>query len=390
MAFIPLSYNLRSLAVRRTTTAATAGGVALVVLLFSSVNMLTEGIHDTLSSTGSDEVAIVMSKGADAELSSNVDLQVVSLIQAQQQVAHREGDVPDAIAEMVGVLALEKLGTDGISNVLIRGTTEAVWAFRPTAHIIRGRKARPGSDEVVIGRGIAGRFRGTDVGQSIELRARRNVQVVGVFEDSGSSFESELWADTEIVRTAFARAGLVSAVRVRLNSATAYEPFRRGIESNRQLSLMVLRESDYYEKQSEGTALFLGVMGSIVAFFFSIAAMFGAMITMYAAVASRTREIGLLRALGFSRFSILTSFLFESVLLSMVGGVVGALVSLATGLIEFPIVNFASFSETVFHFTPTPGILIRAVLFAGGIGLLGGFFPAIRAARVQVLEALRG
>lgn len=390
MARIPLSYNLRSLAVRKATTAATAGGVALVVFVFASVNMLTEGIHDTLSKTGSRDVAIVMSKGADAELSSNVDLQFVGLVQAQQQVARREGDAPDAVAEMVGVLALEKLGTDGISNVLIRGTSDDVWAFRSAARIVRGRKARPGSDEVVVGRGIAGRFRGTDLGGQIEVRANRSLQVVGVFEDDGSSFESEMWADTETVRTAFGREGLVSAVRVRLNSEDSYEAFRRAIEGNRQLSLMVLRETEYYEKQSENMALFLGVMGYIIAFFFSVGAMIGAMITMYAAVANRTREIGVLRALGFSRFSILSSFLFEAVMLSLIGGVVGALASLATGLIEFPIVNFASFSETVFRFVPTPLILVRAMIFAGVMGLFGGFFPAIRAARVRVLDALRG
>ena len=390
MARIPLSYNLRSLAVRRTTTAATAAGVALVVFVFAAVNMLTAGIEETLSKTGRRDVAVILSKGADAELSSNVDLQHVGLISAQTQVAHREGGAPDSIAEMVGVLALDKLGTEGISNVLIRGTTEDVWAFRPTARIVEGRKARPGSDEVVIGRGIRGRFRGTELGQDIEVRANRSVRVVGVFEDAGSTFESEIWADSETVRTAFGRTGLVSVVRVRLGSERGFEALKRGLESNRQLSLQVLRETDYYEQQSENMALFLGIMGYIIAFFFSIGAMIGAMITMYAAVANRTREIGVLRALGFSRFAILTSFLLEAVLLALMGGAVGALASLATGLIEFPIVNFASFSEMVFRFTPTPGIILGAMLFAGVMGLLGGFLPAIRASRVRVLEALRG
>src|SRR5688572_12559715 len=385
MARIPLSYNLRSLAVRRTTTAIVTAGVAMVVFVFSSVNMLANGIERTLGRSGSPDIAIVMSKGADAELSSNVSVPHVGMITNFPQGARGDGGRPDAVAEIVGVLAIDKLGTTGQSNVQFRGVPSDVWAFRSTARIVEGRRPRPGSDEVAIGRAIRGRFRGVDLGQRFEIKKNRNVTVVGIFADGGSSFESEVWADVDTARTAFGREGLVSSVRVRLNSAGSMRAFQRAVEGNRQLSMQVVSEPKYYEKQSEGMALFIGIMGWIIAFFFSIAAMIGAMITMYAAVAHRTREIGVLRALGFSRLSILTSFLFEAMLLTLIGGIVGAAVSMLMGLVEFSMVNFASFSEMVFTFEPTVGIIVGAMIFAGVMGLLGGLFPAIRASRVKVL-----
>lgn len=390
MARIPFSYNFRSLGQRRLTTIATAAGVALVVFVFAAVNMLAEGIKRTLGKSGSPDIAIVLSKGADAELSSNINVSHVSLITAPQQVARRSSDAPDGVGEIVGVIALDKEGTTGISNVQIRGVTDAVWDFRPSARIIAGRKPNPGSDEVAVGTAIRGRFRGIELGERFEIRKNRDCTVVGIFADDGSSYESEVWADHDTVRTAFGREGLVSSVRVRLNSERAFEAFKRSLESNRQLGVQVLKETEYYEQQSEGMAIFITALGYLIAFFFSIGAMIGAMITMYSAVANRTREIGVLRALGFSRFAILTSFLFESVLLALIGGLIGAAASMACGLIRFSVVNFASFSEMVFTFEPTPGVIIGALVFAGFMGVAGGFFPAIRAARVRVLDALRG
>jgi putative ABC transport system permease protein len=391
MARIPLAYNLRSLAVRRVTTIVTMAGVAMVVFVFSTVNMLNAGIENTLAASGSPDVAMVLSKGSDAELSSNVDLEHIGIITSQRQVARRSDDAPDAVSEIVGVLAIERVGDQAnISNVAIRGTTEDVWQFRPTARVIEGREPRPGSDEVVVGKAIRGRFVGVDLGQSFEVRRNRSVQVVGVFEDAGSSFESEVWGDHETVRSAFGREGLVSSVRVRLNSEGSQRAFKRALETNRQLNVDVMSETEYYETQSEGMSIFLGVLGYLIAFLFSIAAMIGAMITMYAAVANRTREIGVLRALGFSRLSILTSFLLESVILALAGGIVGMLASLALGLVELPLVNFATFSEMIFRFEPTVGLLLGATIFGAAMGLLGGFFPALRASRVKVLDALRG
>jgi putative ABC transport system permease protein len=293
------------------------------------------------------------------------------------------------VGEVSSVVSLDKIGADGVSNLQIRGVNDDVFAFRPSVHMVAGRAALPGADEAIVGSAIRGRFRGVDLGQSFEIRKNRLVRVVGVFADNGSSFESEVWCDIETVRTAFGREGLVSSVRVRLRSPEAFDGFKRSIESNRQLGIVATREIKFYEDQSQGTSKFIKVMGIIVAFFFSIGAMIGAMITMHASIARRSREIGTLRALGFSRGNILTAFLFESIVLALIGGVIGALASLAMSFVRFPIVNFASWSEIVFVFATTPQIVLSSILFAGFMGLIGGLFPAVRAARMGVLDALR-
>jgi putative ABC transport system permease protein len=266
---------------------------------------------------------------------------------------------------------------------------ERALKLRPDVRIVEGRPAQPGTDEVMIGRRIRGRFNGVDLGASFELKKNRRVQVVGVFEAGGSSFESEVWADVETVKSSFGRDGLVSSVTVALEGPTKYDTFATAIEHDKQLGLQALRETRYYEKQSEGTTLFITAVGSIVAVLFSIGAMIGAMITMYAGVAQRRREIGTLRALGFSRISILLSFLMESLLLAFTGGVVGALASLAMSSVEFSMVNYATWSEVVFTFTPTATILLLAVGFGALMGILGGLLPAVRAARTSPIEAMR-
>jgi putative ABC transport system permease protein len=386
---VPISYNLRSLAVRKTTTFATAGGIALVVFVFSSVTMLSKGIEKTMTTSGSRDVAIVLRKGSDAELSSGIDTSSVGLILASKEVRRDKEGRSDGVGEGVVVITADKLGTDGVSNVQIRGTTEDVWKFRTEAKIAEGRMPKPGADECVIGRAIRGRFKNLELGQSFELRKNRNVKIVGVFETKGSSFESEVWADVDTVRSAFGREGIVQSVRARLSDPALYESFERSIENNRQLGLEVTRESDYYQKQSEGTSAFISILGNIVAFFFSVGAMIGAMITMYSAVSNRKREIGTLRALGFGKGAIMSSFLLESLLLALIGGAVGAGASLLMGFVRFSMVNFQSWSEVVFAFEPAPDVIVGALVFAGAMGLLGGFFPAVRAARMPLIKALK-
>jgi putative ABC transport system permease protein len=386
---IPISYNLRSLTVRKTTTLATATGIGLVVFVFSSVSMLGEGITRTLGTTGRPDTAIVVRKGSDAELSSAIDVANVGLVLAAKEVRRRPDGKPDGVGEIVAVLTMEKVGAEGVSNLTIRGIPDDAYEFRPTVKIVDGRKARPGADEVVIGRAMRGRFKGVDLGQKFELRKNRWVTVVGVFSDGGSSYESECWADPDAVRTAFGREGVVSSVRVRLNSPESFDSFKSAMAANRRLGLDAKRETDFYAAQSENTAAFINGLGKTVAFFFAIGAMIGAMITMYSAVANRKREIGTLRALGFGKGSILFSFLFESVSLAVIGSALGAVASLAMGLVSFPMVNFQSWSEMVFTFQPTARIIVSAVVFGAVMGLLGGFAPAIRAARMPLVRALK-
>jgi putative ABC transport system permease protein len=333
----------------------------------------------------------VLRKGSDAELASSIENRLVSLINAAPGVARDSSGAPVGSGEVVIVITLDKVGTaDQVSNVGVRGVSEAALKLRPEIRITDGRPARPGTDEVIVGRAIRGRFKGVELGSSFELKKNRPVTVVGVFDAGGASFESEVWADIDTVRTSFGREGLVSSVTVKLESASKLDAFESAVETDKQLGLEAMRESVFYEKASEGTTQFVTVFGMVIAVLFSFGAMIGAMITMYAAVAQRRREVGTLRALGFSSPAILLSFLLEAVLLALAGGVLGALAASAMSLVKFSMMNFATWSEVVFSFEPTPGILVASVVFGGAMGLVGGFLPAVRAARTSPIEAMRG
>lgn len=387
---VPISYNIRNLYVRRTTTLFAALGVAFVVFVLAASLMLSEGLRRTLDDSGKADNAIVLRKGSDSEMPSSIEDATIGLIKAAPGTAKGSDGQQVAIAESVVVLFYELENGKGKSNVLMRGVPSDVLAFRPEVKIEQGRMAAAGSDELVVGQKVVGRFKDMAIGKTVELRKGRLGKIVGVFSAEGSSFESEIWGDLDFVRGAFGRDGVVQSVRVKLSSPAAFEGFEAVIEQDKRLGLEAMREVDYYRKQSEDTALFITALGSIIAVFFSIGAMIGASITMYGAVAHRIREIGVLRALGFSRFAIMTSFLFESVMLALLGGILGALAALGLGFVKFSMMNFATFSEIVFKFTPTPEILIQSVIFGCIMGVLGGFLPAVRAARTPPIEAMRG
>lgn len=389
--FIPLAYNVRSLFVRKTTTLATAGGIGLVVFVLASSLMLANGIRRTMVSSGSPDSALVLRKGSDAELSSSIETKYKGLILAAPGVAKGPDGAPLGAGEVVVVIALNKLGVEGqLSNVQVRGIEPSSIAMRPSVHVTRGRPPTPGTDEAMVGTGVLGRFEGLNLGSDFEIKKNRRVKIVGVFEAAGSAFESEIWTDIDTVRTSFGREGLYSSVTVKLESPSKYDGFESAVENDKQMGLEAFRENAYYEKQSEGTSIFITALGIIVALFFSVGAMIGAMITMYAAVAQRAREIGTLQALGFSRFSVLCSFLLESTLLALLGGALGALAALCMSFVSFSMMNFATWQEITFSFTPTPGIVVASAVAGGVMGVLGGFFPAVRAARTSPIEAMRG
>jgi putative ABC transport system permease protein len=389
---IPITYNVRSLFVRKTTTIATAVGIGLVVFVLASALMLSAGITKTLVTAGRADQAIVLRKGSDTELASSIDTPTTNLILAAPGVKRDERGQAMGAGEVVIVLAMDKLGgAEGqISNVQVRGIPEATLKLRSDAHIVAGRPPTPGTDEVMVGKGIVGRFRGMDLGQHFELKKNRPVNVVGVFEAGGSSFESEVWADIDTVRSAFGRDGLSSSVTVRLESPLKFDVFKATMEGDKQLGLEALREAEYYRKQSNDTSIFITVIGAVISIFFSVGAMIGAVITMLAAVAQRQREIGTLRALGFSRRSILMSFLLESVLLAALGGVIGIVGALFMSFAKISMMNFATWQEVTFSFEPDPKLLFGALLAGCGMGVIGGFLPAIRAAWVEPVKAIRG
>jgi putative ABC transport system permease protein len=388
---IPLSYNVRSLLVRKATTIATALGIGLVVFVLSSALMLARGIRNTLVTNGSAERVKVLRKGSDTEMASGIDSNIVSLVMAAPGVKRDSDGQPLGSPEVVVVIALDKLGVgEGmVSNILVRGVPAQVLKVHPEVHVIAGRPARPGTDEVMVGKGVRGNFKGLELGSSFDLKKNRPVQVVGIFEAGGSSLESEVWCDIETLRTSFGRGSSSSSVTLVLESQAAYDGLAAYIENDKQLGLEPMREKVYYDKQSEGTSLFITVIGFFIAFWFSVGAMIGAMITMYGAVSQRSKEVGTLRALGFSRGEVLLSFLIESSVLALVGGILGSLASMGMTAMDFSMMNFATWQEIRFTFDPSPGIIGGSIAAGGVMGILGGFFPAIRAARLSPIEAMR-
>jgi putative ABC transport system permease protein len=383
---VPVTYNARSLFVRKITTLATALGIALVVFVLEGAIMLG-GISDVLAAVGRPDTLIILRKGSDAELSSAIGNDYLGLFRGPAQVSQAGG----VIGEIVVVVIAEHNDGSGSSNVLVRGTPPEGIAFRPEVSIVSGRAPKPGTDEVIVGKGIAGRFKGLSIGQTIDLRRNRPLKVVGVFSAGGGTYEAEVWGDLDYVRNALGRQAVVSSARVRLNSPSDFDTYRQLIETDKRFSMKVMREADYYAKQSEGVAKFLSVIGVVAAVLFSLAAMIGAAITMNSAVASRTREIGTLRALGFSRFSILTSFLLEGIALAVIGGAIGSvLVLLLSAFVTFPMINFSTFSEIVISFHPTPKVFIGALIGSIVMGVVGGLVPAIRASLTSPVEAMRG
>ena len=385
---IPVSYNVRNIRVRKTTAIATVLGLALVVFVFASTLMLGHGIDRTLGKSGDPNQAIVMRKGATSELESGFDATNVNLVLADKALTTGQGGGRGA-GELLMVIVLERATADGsVSNVTIRGISDASYGLRPKLTVIAGRKPSPGADEVMVGKGIRGRFKGLDLEQTVELNKNRMAKVVGVFTDDGSGAESEVWGDIEYMRSTYKREAQVSSVRVKIEKEKL-DAFKASLEANRQLNLQVMSSTEYYEKQSEQMSTFIKGLGIVIAVFFSFGAMLGGMITMHAAVANRQREIGTLRALGFGKFSIWASFLFESLLLSLIGGAIGILAAMGMGLVKFSMINFASFSEVVFTFEPTPGILFGSLIFASVMGIVGGLPPAWRASRVSPVAAMR-
>jgi len=387
---IPLSYNVRSLLVRKTTTVATALGIGLVVFVLAAAFMLGAGIEKTMVGAGRKDNAIVLRKGSDTEMASSLEVATLGLIGAAPGVKRGAGGTAVLSGEVVIVIAQDKLGTEGqVSNVLVRGVPPAALDVRSEVHVVAGRPPRPGTDEVMIGKGLRGKYAGMDLEGSFELKKNRPVKVVGVFEAGGSSFESEVWADVDTCRSSFGRDGLVSSVTVRLDSPSKFDAFKATMESDKRLGLEALTEVDYYEKQSSGTALFIKIMGGVIVFFLSLGAMIGALITMLAAVSQRQREVGTLRALGFSRFSILTSFILESAVLALVGGVLGVLGALCMSFVKLSMMNFATWQEVTFSFDPNPSVIVGSLVFGAVMGVLGGAYPAARAASVSPVDAMR-
>ncbi len=384
---LPIAYVFRNLWTRRLTTALTAGGMALVVFQFAAVLMLDAGLKKTLVSTGSNENAILLRASAQTEIQSIVSRDQASLVETLPQVARGVAGEPLVSRETLVLVSLVKSGGDKPSNIAVRGLPATGIQLRPQVRIVDGRMFRPGSSEVVVGRAVANGFDGTGIGERMRFGGREWT-VVGHFDGAKSGFDSEVWGDAEQMVQAFRRISY-SSVIARLRSEGDFDAFVAAVAADPRLVLDVKREPAFYEEQSKQLSTFISVLGITLSIIFSIGATIGAMITMYASVSNRTSEIGTLRALGFRRLAILAAFLLESTMLAIVGGVAGLFLASFLQAFTITTMNWQSFSQLAFGFHLTPGIVAATLVFSLAMGLVGGFLPSVRAARLEIVDALR-
>ncbi|HXX62624.1 MAG TPA: ABC transporter permease [Bacteroidota bacterium] len=385
---IPFSYTWRSLWTRKLTTVLTLGGIALVVFVFASVLMLSHGVEQTMVDTGSDDNAMAFRRSANSELVSQIDRDAANIIKSAPEIALGPDGKPVVSTEIVVIINLHKKGSNDMGNISVRGVSPAAMTLRPQVQIVSGQMFHFGSREVILGSNIAKQFQGTGIGSQLRF-GDAYWTVVGYFDAGGTGFDSEIWGDVEQMMPAFGRP-VFSSVTMHLKSSSDYDALKARIEKDPRTQYTEIKhEKVYYREQSALMSDFIKIMGLLVTIIFSIGAMIGAMITMYAAVANRTVEIGTMRAIGFRRRSILGAFLVESVILSFIGGCAGIALASLMSLVRISTVNFGTFSELAFGFTLSPQIVVSAMVFSVVMGIVGGFLPAARAARMNILEALR-
>jgi putative ABC transport system permease protein len=384
---IPVSYSFRNLLTRRLTTFLTATGMALVVFVFASILMLSAGLEKTLVDTGSDENVIVTRKSSNSEVQSGVERQQAAIVESLPGIATGADGSPLLAKELVVLISLPKRGSDKPANVVIRGISPSSVKLRPQVRLIEGRMPRSGSAEIVAGSSIAKRFKGGGIGESLRF-GKRDWMVVGIFDAGSTGFSSEIWGDVTQLMQAFRRP-VYSSVTFKLADSSTFPAVKARLDADPRLTLDVRRETQYYRDQSEVMAKFLRILGISLTVIFSLGAIIGAMITMYAAVANRVAEIGTLRALGFQRSGIISAFLMEAFLLGLTGGVIGLLCASFLQLITISTMNWQTFSELAFSFTLTFDIAWKSLLFSVMMGLIGGVIPAVRAGRLKIVDALR-
>jgi len=384
---IPFKYLVRNLRVRKLTTGITIFGIALVVFVFSAVLMMSYGVEKTLVATGSDDNVIITRKASFGEISSIIDPETQSVIKSLPFIAKDKNGSQILSAEPVVIINLPK--GEGLSNLMVRGVNATVFNLRKNVKIVEGRKFKEGVREIIIGEGAKKTFTGTNIGDKVKF-AGDYWTIVGVFSADGSGFESELWGDSGQLLSAFNRGNSVSSLTLKLQSKDDFTKFANFFKTDKRLQYFEPKiETKYFAEQSEMLSGFIKVLGVFITIIFSFGSIIGASITMYAAVANRTVEIGTLRSLGFRRRSVLAAFLTESLVISLLGGLVGIFIASLLQFITISTLNFNSFAELQFSFALSPDIIISSLIFAIVMGLLGGFFPAVRASRLKIVDALR-
>ena len=385
---VPFKYSIKNFKSRKLTTFITIAGIALVVFVFAAVLMMAYGVQKTLVSTGLPGNVLVARKAANGEISSIIGGDTQDVIRTLPHIAKRTDGRQIISGEPVVIINLEKKD-GGMSNITVRGVSETIKDLRPQVKLVDGRWFNWGTRELIVGTSINNRFAGAGIGDKVRF-AGDDWTIVGTFEAEDSGFESEFWGDAFQLLDAFNRGNSVSTLTLKLDSPENFDAFEKAFVSDRRLNQFEAKiEQDFFEEQSEFLATFIRILGIFITVIFSLGATIGAMITMYAAVANRTVEIGTLRALGFKRRSIMVAFLFESLLVSILGGAIGLVLASFLQFFSISTLNFTSFSELQFSFAITPDIIIASLIFAGAMGVLGGFLPSVRAARLKIIDSLR-
>jgi putative ABC transport system permease protein len=385
-----LIYSLRSLWARRTTSLSTALGIAFLVFVLCASHMLAAGIRDTMASAGTPDKALVLQHSQWTEDGSKLPHSVLAQVAAAPGVK-RDGEQPLVTGEIVAHTMMESTVVEGlVSTLQIRGVAGNVFVMRPDVRVLEGRALKSGTSEAMVGRGLRGRYTGLELGQSFELASGRPIQIVGVMESGGSAFESEVWVDLETAQGSLDLEATLSSVTAKLESPGAFDAFEETLTRDKQTGLAVIPERAYYERVSWGMGELVVVLGGILGVIFSLGAVMGAMLALHASVTQRTAEIGVLRALGFQRGSILLAFLIESLGLSLAGAAAGVALAMLTPFFNFSTLNLTTNQEVAFRFQPEAAVALIAAAVAVVVGLLGGALPSIRAARLDPVAALRG
>lgn len=381
-------FNLRSIPERKAAALTAAIGIAGVVGVLVGVLAIAEGFRRAMTVSGSPDVAIVLRAGADSEMTSGLDRDSARTI-ADAPGVTRNGGAPVTSAELFVIINLPKRSTGTDANVPLRGVEQGAFEVRGNIEMVEGRRFETGRNEVIVGAGAARAFGGLDVGKQIKM-GQVMWEIVGIFTANGGIAESEIWADAAVLQPAYQREEGFQSVYVRLTGPSAFQEFKDALTTDPRLEVKVLRQSDFYEEQSTMVTQFITTIGVFIASLMALGALFGALNTMYSAVAGRTREISTLRALGFGSAPVVFSVLAESVLLSILGGLLGAGAAyLLFNGYQASTINWQTFSQVTFAFRVSPALLVQSILFATAIGLIGGLFPAIRAARLPIATGLR-
>jgi putative ABC transport system permease protein len=380
--------NIRTIRQRMGSSLVALVGIAGVVVVFVAVLSIAEGFSAAMRDAAAPDRVIVMRSGSDSEMTSGLGAEQARIV-AEAPGVLRTADGPASSPELYVIVDVPKRSTRTDANVPLRGVTPRVFDVKREVRITQGRRFTPGTNEIVVGRAAHGQFAGLDVGTQVKWGQNRWT-VVGIFEANGSVAEGEIWCDARVLQPAYRRGNSFQSVYVRLESPQAFDRFKDALTTDPRLNVSVRREAEYYAEQSRVLRRLVTTLGYLIAALMGVGAVFGALNTMYNAVSSRTREIATLRALGFGRVAVMTSVLTESLFLSVIGGIVGgALAWIGFDGYQTATMNWQTFSQVAFAFAVTPALLVQGVVYAAVMGFVGGLFPAVRAARLPIVTALR-